>query len=95
MAPPETAQQIMDKKQDPAAAETARTTDSPAVDPSAIRLLLFRGGDVETCDKLAWLYMNYGVMQHAVALLEYAYETGMDELAKNGIFYGLNLPTNS
>ena len=34
MAPPETAQQIMDKKQDPAAAETARTTDSPAVDPS-------------------------------------------------------------
>ena len=61
----------------------------------AIRLLLFRGGDVETCDKLAWLYMNYGVMQHAVALLEYAYETGMDELAKNGIFYGLNLPTNS
>lgn len=34
MAPPETAQQIMDKKQDPASAETARTTDSPAVDPS-------------------------------------------------------------
>jgi hypothetical protein len=34
MAPPETAQQIMDKNTDPAAAETARTTDSPAVDPS-------------------------------------------------------------
>jgi len=34
MAPPETAQQIMNKKHDPAAAETARTTDSPAVAPS-------------------------------------------------------------
>jgi hypothetical protein len=34
MAPPETAQQIMSKKHDPAAAVTAQTTDSPAVDPS-------------------------------------------------------------
>jgi hypothetical protein len=34
MAPPETAQKIMDKSQDPEAAETAQITDSPAVDPS-------------------------------------------------------------
>jgi hypothetical protein len=34
MAPPETAQKNMDKNTNPAAAETARTTDSPAVDPS-------------------------------------------------------------
>ena len=34
MAPPETAQKIMDKSQDPEAAETAQITDCPAVDPS-------------------------------------------------------------
>jgi hypothetical protein len=35
MAPPETALKIMKQKTDPAAAETAQTTDSQAVAPSA------------------------------------------------------------
>lgn len=45
MAPPETAQQIMDKSQDPEAAETVQTTDSPAVvHERLVRLLArFRG----------------------------------------------------
>jgi hypothetical protein len=34
MAPPETARKIMDKSQDPEAAETDQITDSPAVAPS-------------------------------------------------------------
>ena len=34
MAPPETARKIMDKSQDPEAAETAQITHSPTVDPS-------------------------------------------------------------
>ena len=34
MAPPGTARKIMENNTDPEAAETAQTTDSPAVDPS-------------------------------------------------------------
>ena len=49
MAPPETAHKSMKQKTDPAAAETARTTDSPAVvHERRVRLLSFVG---EAC---AW-----------------------------------------
>ena len=42
MAPPETARKIMDKPQDPEAAETVQTTSDPAVAPST------------NCSLLAW-----------------------------------------
>ena len=49
----------MDKKQDPAAAETARTTDSPAVDPSTPCCVSYSSLPLEsdqTFKTRAWTY---------------------------------------
>jgi hypothetical protein len=59
-----------------------------------IRGLLFRGENVEICDKLSWLYNNSGMMQGAVEQIALAIHVDVAAMEKHGICYGLNSSTN-
>jgi hypothetical protein len=70
----------MYKKQDPAAAETARTTDSPAVDPFTTCSLL-RAWKIEPCGQtgIDTLYMlDDGRWSGVMGQVEYALEQQME-----------------